>query len=159
LLASGEASLREVAYELPKAEIFHFAGHAVVQSGRSGLLLSRGNGKTDDTVFDASAVQRLSLPDLRMVMLSACSTENGGEGQLDDFDSLARAFLAKGVPHVLASRWSVDSNSTTLLTGLFYDQVLAGTPIPQALAFAEARLRERAPHPYYWAAFDTFGQN
>ena len=80
-------------------------------------------------------------------------------GAPEDFDSLARVFLSRGVPHVIASRWNVDSNSTVLLMEEFYERLLAGSTVPQALAFAEAALRQRAPHPYYWAAFDAFGQN
>jgi CHAT domain-containing protein len=76
-----------------------------------------------------------------------------------DSDSLALVFLAKGVPHVIASRWNVDSSSTVLLMEVFYEKLLAGASVPQALASAEAALRQRAPHPYYWAAFDAFGQN
>jgi CHAT domain-containing protein len=72
---------------------------------------------------------------------------------------LARAILAQGVPHVLATRWNVDSAASETLMISFYDSLLAGASPPRALAAAEAVLRLTEPHPYYWAGFDAFGQN
>jgi len=59
----------------------------------------------------------------------------------------------------VATRWNVDSTSTVSLMELFYERLLAGASVPQALASAEAALRQKTPHPYYWAAFDAFGKN
>jgi CHAT domain-containing protein/tetratricopeptide (TPR) repeat protein len=159
LLADSQASLNAVIGQLSRAEIFHFAGHAVAEGNRNGLLLNAGLGTDEASMLDAEALRRVSLPGLQMAVLSACSTENGEAGMPGDSDSLALVFLAKGVPHVIASRWNVDSSSTVFLMEVFYGKLLAGASVPQALASAEAALRQRAPHPYYWAAFDAFGQN
>ena len=77
-----------------------------------------------------------------------------------DWGSLARGFLRAGVPDVVASRWNVDSESTRLLMGTFYDALLSGQSVVRALAYAESQLQQHqtTQHPYYWAAFDALGQ-
>ena len=157
LLTENQASLSAVSDKISAAEIFHFAGHASLQNSGNALIL--GSNTEGDTLFTASQLHDLPLSELRLAVLSACSTEKGAEGFPGDFDSLARAFLAKGVPHVLATRWNVDSSSTVSLMELFYERLLAGASVPKALASAEAAFRLEAPHPYYWAAFDAFGKN
>jgi CHAT domain-containing protein len=159
LLVDAQASLPEVGRQLSQAEIFHFAGHALTGSDQRGLLLTAADRSDGMVRLDAGALRTISLPNLQMAVLSACSTENGDEGLFGDFDSMARAFVAKGAPHVIASRWNVDSSSTASLMDGFYNRLFAGDSVPQALATAEARLRQKSPHPYYWAAFDAFGQN
>jgi CHAT domain-containing protein len=159
LLVDTQATPNAIATQIAEAEIFHFAGHAFSGGGHSGLLLGTDDGSGKAALFDANALGRVALPKLRLAVLSACSTENGGGGLPEDFDSLARLLLARGVPHVLATRWNVDSGSTALLMELFYDNLLSGASAPHALAAAEKTFRERAPHPYYWAAFDIFGEN
>lgn len=121
-----------------------------------GLLLTEGSARQGTTVFDTSILRSVALQDLSLAVLSACSTEKGVSlGS----ENLARAFLSDGVPHVVASRWNVDSASSAALMQMFYDRLLAGGTVPKSLASAEADLRLRDPHPYYWAGFDALGQN
>jgi CHAT domain-containing protein len=159
LLVEIEATPSTVGSQLSQADIFHFAGHAYGGGGRSGLVLNAEDGSGKAALFDANTLRKIALPGLQLAVLSACSTENGGEGLPGDIDSLARVMLAQGVPHVLATRWNVDSGASASLMESFYNSLLAGAPAPRALAAAEAAVRQRAPHPYYWAAFDAFGQN
>jgi CHAT domain-containing protein len=157
LLAGNEASLAAVRAGLLHSEIFHFAGHAGTMTGRKGLLLASDTKRERTSVFDSSVLEGDSLPSVRLAVLSACSTESGSRGNMLDSESLALAFLRAGVPHVVATRWDVDSASSAALMRLFYDELLSGEPVAKALADAETRIRERAAHPYYWAAFDAFG--
>jgi CHAT domain-containing protein len=156
LLTDAQASLSAVRSQLSKAEVFHFAGHTLARGTENGLLLKMKDGEDRVALLDAKTVSEIEMPLLRLVVLSACSTENGGAGRSGDVDSLAKAFLNKGVRHVLATRWNIDSGSTVFLMEIFYRDVLLGSSVPRALANAEAALRTREPHPYYWAAFDVF---
>jgi CHAT domain-containing protein/tetratricopeptide (TPR) repeat protein len=157
LLPENQTSIGVVSHKISEAEIFHFAGHASMQSRGNALVF--GSDDSGEELFLASALHDISAPQLRLVVLSACSTENGEEGSPEDLGSFARVLLAKGIPHVVATRWNVDSTSTVSLMELFYERLLAGASVPQALASAEAALRQKTPHPYYWAAFDAFGKN
>jgi len=158
LLVEDEASLDAVRRELPRSEIFHFAGHAGARNGRIGLLLDTvRSGQIG--VLDSWTLGRISLPDLRLAVLSACSTEKASNGSILEPESLARAILRLGVPSVVATRWNVDSESSAALMRTFYDKLLSGQTVARALGAAEADLRQKSPHPYYWAGFDALGQN
>jgi tetratricopeptide (TPR) repeat protein len=156
-LIEDQASLSNVMKELPHAAIFHFAGHAGIVGGRMGLLLSSPSLQGKTVVLDSEALESIVLSNLRMAVLSACSTENGTEPSVLAPRSLARALLKAGVPHVIATRWNVDSAAGRMLMQAFYDALMSGQSVPQALAHAQARIRQLDPHPYYWAGFDAFG--
>ena len=159
LLIEQEASLRSVLRDLPLTEVFHFAGHTGSRDGRVGLLLDTDRARSEPSVFDSSVVDHMTLPDLQLAVLSACSTEAASDSSIRGSASLARAFLRKGVPSVLATRWNVDSESSTAIARTFYDRLLSGEAVAQALAGAEADLRQRYSHPYYWAGFEAWGQD
>jgi CHAT domain-containing protein len=156
-LIGDQASLSSVVKALPHAAAFHFAGHAGMLNGRIGLLLPSSDLRRETTVLDSAALDRISVPNLRMVVLSACSTENGTENRMLAPQSLARSFLRAGVRHVVATRWNVDSVAGRMLVRVFYEGLISGQSVSGALALAQTRVRQIAPHPYYWAGFDAFG--
>jgi CHAT domain-containing protein len=157
LFADGNTSLSSVKDGLPAATVFHFSGHAIAGRERSGLLLSAGSGQ-NVSLLDSSLLRRVPLARLRLAVLSACSTERGALGSFLDQTSLARTFLQAGTPHVVATRWNVDSQSSAALMRSFYDQLFSGISVSAALAAAESQRRLTSAHPYYWAAFDAFGK-
>jgi CHAT domain-containing protein len=161
VLVGKNATLANLKRALPTAEMFHFAGHAIANQGRMGMLLA-GNGSSDDStaLLDATTLGTLTLRSMRLAVLSACSTENAEHGNLLDADSLVRVFLRSGVPHVVASRWNVDSSTTASLLENFYVELLAGRSVGESLqlAAADIRAQPQTAHPYYWAAFNAFGR-
>jgi len=157
LLLEDQASLPNVMSQLSNASIFHFAGHAGIVGGHMGLLLSSSTGGRNTTVLDSTLVQGAALPHLKIAVLSACSTERGTDGTVLAPGSLARAFLRVGVTHVVGTRWNVDSATSRMLVQGFYRALLSGQPVSRALVTAEDRLRQSAPHPYYWASFEALG--
>ena len=79
-------------------------------------------------------------------------SESGNEG-------LAKALLHGGVPHVITSRWNIDSSQTATLMKQFYAGLLNGEDVANSLRTAELALiiRPTSAHPYYWAAFELQG--
>jgi CHAT domain-containing protein len=157
LLSGSSATTKEVLRQLPQAELFHFAGHAYGGNGKSGLLLADSMENENTRLLSYGELRTINLARLQLAVLSACSTENGAEGLPEDFDSLVRILLAKGVSNVVASRWSVNSESSVMLMQAFYRRVSQGVTIARALAEAEAEIRNGSDRPYFWAAFDSFG--
>lgn len=157
LIVGSEATLPRVKAELAQASLFHFAGHAVQRFGRVGLLLP-GDDPTAPDLLDAAALLTNKFPMMQLAVLSACSTQAAQEGTIHNWESLTRGFLRAGVQHVIASRWSVDSDSSRRLMRSFYDGLVAGQDPAATLAFAEAQVRRQPEtvHPYYWAAFSVF---
>ncbi len=160
VLESGEATLSAVQSELPRAAVFHFAGHSLATPQRTGLLLAGGDGKADASqLMDATIVRQLDLQSLRLAMLSACST-GSGSGASNGFDNVTDALLRAGVPHVVASRWAVDSAETRGFVADFYHNALSGQTISNStrLTALKMLLNQRTAHPYYWATFATYGR-
>jgi CHAT domain-containing protein len=157
LLTARQATITNVLHWLPQAEVFHFAGHSLSQGSEPGLLLtSTGTDKT--VLLGRSQLRPRCMEKLKLAILSACDTgvSNGGLG---DPGSLVRLFLQAGVPQVIASKWSVDSSTTSELMDNLYARLLAGDSVNRALANAERSMRSNTAtsHPYYWAAFSEFG--
>jgi CHAT domain-containing protein len=151
LLIGEKGTLRRVREGLPKASIFHFAGHAVASETKTGLVLS-------DNVLSADTLDGLPLAELRLVVLSGCETQNGSAGSSADYDSLVRIFLRAGVPELVASRWKVDSGATSLFMQKFYGALMSGKAVTESMREARRALRDRreTSHPYYWGAFANF---
>jgi CHAT domain-containing protein/cytochrome c-type biogenesis protein CcmH/NrfG len=162
LLAGRYATLEAVKTKLPEAELFHFAGHALVMSEHTGLLLagSDKSGASDTAILDSNGLESLNLSSVQLAVFSACSTAKddlAGEGSTE---SLVNLFLRAGVLEVLATRWNVDSRITARFMQIFYDKLLAGATVASSVRTAELQLRADAEtrHPYYWAGFALFGQ-
>ena len=164
VLSGSEATMEVVRRELPRAEVFHFAGHAIASTKRAGLLLAPSvgqdaAGESGAAVLNADRLQPALIRQCQLAVLSACSTGTGEKGLVDP-ESLVRAFLRAGVPHVVASRWNVDSATTANFMDAFYPALLSGSSVARALQSASAEIRRHpeTSHPYYWAAFGGFGR-
>lgn len=159
LIQERDAQPEAIEREIPRAVVFHYAGHTRKGSSGIGLLLAESASRNQVSLLDAAMIRSLHSAALQLAVLSACSTEGSGPSGLQDADSLALAFLDSGVPHVIASRWEVDSATTTRLMSAFYDALLAGLPVSDAVrsAATKVRLEPGTDKPYYWAAFSSFG--
>jgi CHAT domain-containing protein len=162
VLKGPEATLGAVRSALPAAAVFHFVGHSVTTSARTGLMLE---GKDKDArngalaLLDANTVRHLDLQNLQLAVLEACSTDSG-EGGSRGLDSVAEVLLTSGVPHVVASRWAVDSVEARAFVDSFYGSLLSGQPVSTATRLTSQKmlLNPSTAHPYYWAAFAAYGR-
>jgi len=160
VLKGGEATLTAVRSDLPGAAVFHFAGHSLVAPQRTGLLLESGDGKMKTPrLMDANVVRHLHLQNLQLAVLSACSTASGSTGS-NGFDSVTDALLRAGVPHVVASRWAVDSTETRGFVQNFYRNALSGHTVSDAVRLTSRNMlaNPRTSHPHYWSAFAAYGR-
>ncbi len=124
-------------------QVLHIATHGVFVAGeREGSYLLTGEG----TPLPISDIRRFEgLTDVHMVVLSACETALGGTNQDGiEISSLAYHFLNKGVQAVVASLWSVDDFSTSMLMQSFYGALANGNgeePLTKAAALRRAQLQ------------------
>ncbi len=161
VLKGGKATLGAVESDFPGVAVFHFAGHALDAPLRRGLVLESEDAKADSPpLMDANIVRRLHLENLQLAVLSACSTASGS-GQASGFDSVTDAFLRAGVPHVVASRWTVGSAGTREFVQNFYRSALSGQSVSEAIRQTSRRMLAdpRTSHPYYWSAFAAYGRS
>jgi CHAT domain-containing protein len=100
------------------------------------------------------AGRRLARP--RLAILAACGSALGptpAEGSL----SLARAFLAAGVPAVVAALWPVEDEATAALLERFHRRLSAqGDPVG-ALREAQLNLLHTGAAPARWAGLELMG--
>ena len=143
-------------------EIVHFGGHALVNRDFPLLshLLLAPEDQDDSGLLFAHELYGTRLGNVRLAVLAACRTASGpiqGEG----VQSLARAFLAAGVPSVVASLWDVEDSVSSRLVQVFYEYLRQGDSAPAALRRAQLTLLRdsdpSAPSPADWAAFEFVG--
>jgi CHAT domain-containing protein/cytochrome c-type biogenesis protein CcmH/NrfG len=155
LLTGRQATTSAVRHELSKSQIFHFAGHAMV--GRHGAAMIMADGLLGlDQTRDFSSRH---LDHLKLAVFSACDTARASERLQSD--GLVSEFLHAGAANVVASRWNVDSVTTTDFMDLLYASVLSGNSVADSSRAAAQAIRKMPgrSHPYYWAAFSSFGSS
>jgi CHAT domain-containing protein len=139
---------------LAKTEVAHLATHGVGRStvqtlGQgdspllgeapflgSGLLLAGVSAEHAD-LLTAATVASLQLPQLKLVVLSAC--ESGVTAGSEAAYALPRAFHLAGCQTVVSTQWPVDDRATSVLMQLFYANLVAEQVKP-AEAMRQAQL-------------------
>ena len=146
-----------------KSEIIHFAGHATSADGfgAAQLLLAPAPAAGESGVLDTAELDRTKLPRARIVVLAGCRTASGAVSRLEGAMSLARPFLAAGVPSVIASLWDVDDATSRRFFVAFHRTLLSERDPALALRRTQAAfLRDADPvlaHPASWGGFAYIG--
>ncbi|HVR08505.1 MAG TPA: CHAT domain-containing protein, partial [Thermoanaerobaculia bacterium] len=146
--------------------LVHFAGHAVVNPQApllSQLLFARDAADRSGGLLYSGEMLGLRLPRTRLVVLASCSTASGRVSRTEGVESLARPFLAAGVPAVVASLWDVDDAAASAFIRRFYRHLARTFDAAAALREAQVEaLAERsgaAADMRTWAAFELIGGN
>jgi CHAT domain-containing protein len=90
--------------------------------------------------------------------MSGCSTGLNAIVGGDELLGLVRGLLYAGARAVLLTLWDAYDRSTSEFMKAFYGHAQSGANKAQALQLAMRELRERYPHPFYWAPFILIGQ-
>lgn len=100
---------------------------------------------------------RLKLP-AELVVLSGCATGLNVIKPGDEQIGLVRGLLQAGAQSLVLSLWDVHDCSTKEFMVAFYTHLQQGLSKPLAMQAAMVKLRQRYPHPYYWAPFLLIGK-
>lgn len=117
------------------------------------------NNPNDGLLF-LKELYGLRMPRTKLVVLSACQSGLGQYYRGEGIVSLVRPFLTAGVPTIVASLWSIDSNATTQLMIEFHRQRKQSRPqAADALRTAQIQMARSGPyqHPFHWAPFIVIG--
>jgi CHAT domain-containing protein len=143
--------------KLKSFRLIHLATHGIVDwdtPARSRLLLARDHlpdtrdvepgRKPYSGELTVGAIRESWKLDADLVVLSACETALGRQGQGEGLLGFSQAFLQCGARCVVLSRWEADDIATALLMLRFYENVLGKRkdltkPLPRAEALAEAK--------------------
>ena len=133
------------------------------------MLTPPADGRTpaelemDDGFLTASEVAQLHL-DADWVVLSACNTAAGIDGDEEPLSGLARAFIYARARAMLVSHWYVDSQATVALVTKTFAAVAADPRLGKAEAFRrsmESLVKTGNldhAHPAFWAPFVLVGE-
>lgn len=140
------------------ADVVHFVGHGVMsEDGRdAALVLSRSAGPAGR--LDARGVASLSLRRTRVVVLAACGSARGEERAGEGTISVARGFLAAGVPSVIATLWPIEDGAAAEFFPRVHRHLAAGLSPAEALRAAQIESIRQRREPFgMWAAVQVLG--
>jgi CHAT domain-containing protein len=136
----------------PACRFIHIATHGHYRQDSpmfSGIRLG-------DSVLNLLDLYRFKLP-AELITLSGCATGLSAVGSGDELLGLVRGLIYAGARAALLTLWDVYDASTLEFMTLFYRHLTMGTNKAVALQQAAQEIRERYPHPYYWAPFSLVG--
>jgi len=144
-------------------QVVHFAGHAVNGDApwTARLLLAPDQHRSGSGALYLYELYGRDFSHTRVVVLAACRTAAGPVSRLEGALSLARPFLAAGVPSVVASLWDIDDAVSRSFFVAFHRALLVeGDPVLALRQTQIALLRDADPslaHPASWAGFVCVG--
>lgn len=165
LLKEEKATKKEFAKLSAQFNTIHFAGHSIANPKSplySVMVMATENNIEEDTsALYAYELYGYNFDKTQLVVLAACQTAKGqvvkGEGLL----SIARPFLAKGVPSVVASLWDANDSAAEALFIEFHKQRKAGENLAAALRKAQLSLlnsdNKNYHSPKIWSPFVLYG--
>ncbi|HTX39146.1 MAG TPA: CHAT domain-containing tetratricopeptide repeat protein [Bryobacteraceae bacterium] len=152
LLLGAEANRQALEQWGPRSRLVHIATHGRFREDRpmfSSIRLGDGYATLDD-------LYQLNLP-VELAALSGCSTGLSVVASGDELLGLVRGLLHAGARSLLLTLWDVQDRSTAWFMNSFYRLLAERGDKAAALQGAMQELRERHPHPYYWAPFVLIG--
>lgn len=145
-------------------EILHFGGHSLVNVNfplLSQMLFAADPNDPARGILYSGDLLGQRFERTRLAVLASCSTASGRISRTEGVQSLARPFLAAGVPAVIASLWDVEDQRTAELFGRFYRHLHESFDPAAALQKAQVESIEqrttKAAGPWAWGAFEVIG--
>ena len=149
--------------DLSSIDILVFATHGLVAGEVTGLwepalLLGSGDASSgEDGLLGASEIARMRLP-ADWIILSACNTAAGIDGDGPTYSGLATAFAQAGARAILLSHWRVRDDAAARLSVDTVRASQAGATRAEALRQAQLALLSNAnlpvaANPAVWAPF------
>ena len=151
-LTDDDVTLEAIQAHAPGCDLLHLACHGLFRADNPIFSAL----KLNDGWLTAADAMQLDLKDA-LVTLSACESGRSTVVPGDEVIGLPRAFLGAGAATVVVSLWLVQDEAAITLMTHWYNRLSEGMGRAAALRAAQQALRERHPHPYYWAPFVLIG--
>lgn len=142
-------------------DVIHYAGHAAFERQDpelSGLLLH------DNEVFFAQKIQSL-VEGQPLVFLNACESSRTANEQdvqttgylAEPAEGLASAFVYGGALSCIGALWPVYDQGAADFAVEFYNRLLEGNLVGEALRLARKEIRRQRPDEINWASYVLYG--
>jgi len=153
LFMGEEATEEKLRIYGPRSQFIHIATHGYFRQDNP-MFSSIRLGNSLLSLFD---IYQLHL-NAELVTLSGCGTGMNVVIGGDELIGLVRGLLYAGAQTLMVSLWEVHDESTAEFMRDFYDSYRHQPNKATALRYAILKLKNRKPHPYYWAAFVLVGK-
>jgi CHAT domain-containing protein len=147
LLLGAEATKPRILEAMRQSDVVHLAAHAIADLAappRSFIVTAASSSSSDDTITAADIERQLRHLPTRLLALSACQTAAGRVARGEGMISLARAFMAAGVPIILANLWEATDRASYPLFVDLHRSLASGHSAVDALRGAQIRLLHSA---------------
>ncbi len=160
-LLLAEAATVAAASRSPLPDVLHLSSHALGSPGapqRAALVLAP-DPTTPSGLWTASSILDSRFEGVLVVVLAGCATAANDSTDRGESVSLATAFLAAGVPSVVATLWPVEDDRTRDLMRRFHIALEQGREPRFALREAQLQLAsgDAAGSLGAWASFVLLG--
>ncbi|RLD82079.1 MAG: hypothetical protein DRJ15_02655 [Bacteroidetes bacterium] len=159
------ATEKEFREQASNYDILHLAMHTLINDENplySQLVFTLNNDtlENNDGLLNAYEIFNMQLP-ARMAVLSACNTGYGKLQKGEGIMSMARGFIFAGVQSIIMTLWAVEDQSGSVLMSKFYQNLVEGMEIDEALREAKLQYLSEADqlsaHPYLWSGYVSIG--
>jgi tetratricopeptide (TPR) repeat protein len=153
LFVGGAATAKVLQTKGEHARLIHIATHGFFRQDNpmfSGIRLGDG-------ILSLYDLYQMRLP-AELVTLSGCTTGLSVVRDGDELLGLLRGLIYAGAQTTLLTLWDVQDRSTAEFMAFFYERLNSCADKAGALQQATIDLRQRYPHPYYWAPFSLVGK-
>jgi hypothetical protein len=137
----------------PSSRMIHIATHGIFR--RDNPLFS--SVRLADSYLTMYDLYQMRLP-VKLLTLSGCGTGLSVVAAGDELLGLMRGMLFAGAESLLVTLWDVHDSSTARFMASFYSHLQNQADSAIAMQRAMHELRQRYPHPYYWAPFVLVGR-
>jgi CHAT domain-containing protein len=160
---------RVLTEKLDDRRIIEFATHGILpgdipRMNKPALAMAYEGRGLEDSLLTTDDIITLHL-NADWILLSACNTGIVESGAGDTISGMSRAFFAAGAKSVLATQWSVESESAKQLVvntmASYSSDPSVGKAQSLALAqrsMASGKHGDLYRHPYFWAAYFVMGE-
>ncbi len=136
---------------LQSADIFHFSGHGeFVKSmgpvvgtieGEGAIILADEHNRAHSLPGDRLA-EMIRRRGIRLVILGCC--KGAKRDIFQKWSSVAASLLKCEIPSVVAMQFTIQDDLATAFMGAFYQALVAGLTIDEAVALGRAAIRDKA---------------
>ena len=155
-----ESAFKSIASQF---DILHLAVHGIANNESmlsNSLLFKNEKDSANDGVLHSYELLNLNI-NAKLVVLSACETGLGKQFKGEGIFSMARSFAYAGCQSIIMSYWKANDNATAQVMGSFYNFLVEGATVNNALRNAKIsyidKSEELTAHPSAWAAFVPLG--
>lgn len=157
LLEEQAATPDVVRKALSAADVFHFAGHAMVDRrfpDRSRLILAQGSNQDSLSMLD---IGRAQLPRGATVVLGACETAAGMISRSEGAAAISRAFLSAGAAFVVGTLWPVNDREASAFLIEIHHALSRGESAVASVTNAQRLAIQEGQPARLWAGFQVTG--